>query len=247
MNSNVPLKTPEEIEIMRHGALILKEALEKMEEIAVAGVSTYEMDRIAEEVIRSYEGAVPGFKGYHGFPATLCTSINEEVVHGIPSEDAVLMEVDCGVLYGGFYTDACRTFCVGDVEPDVRHFVKTTKIALKNAIKEVREGAYMGTVSAAIQDTLEKQGYSPVVECTGHGVGTHLHEPPEILNVGQKNTGIILRAGMVLAIEPISIMSSSGRVLTAPDGWTVISYDNALSAHFEHTVLVTKNGSEILV
>ena len=236
---------------MRRGARILKEVLLKMEEVAAPGISTYEMDCIAEEVIRSYDDALPGFKGYHGFPATLCTSINEEVVHGIPSKDRVLKDgdiigVDSGVLLGGFYTDACRTFCIGNVSPEVRHFVKTTKEALKNSLKFLHDGAYIGTISSVIQDTLERQGYMPVIECTGHGVGTHLHEPPEILNVGRKNTGPIVSSGMVLAIEPIAVMGS-GRVITAPDGWTVISADKSLSAHFEHTVLVTKNGCEILV
>lgn len=251
MNKAIPIKTPEELEVMRQGGCILKETLDAMEREVRPGISTAELDRIAEAVIRAHPGAKPGFKGYHGFPATLCTSVNEEVVHGIPSKDMILEEgdiigVDCGVLYKGFYTDACRTFLVGEVEPEVRHFVKTTKKALKNALKEVKAGRQVGDISAAIEKTLIGQGYHPVIECTGHGVGKDLHEPPEILNAGDKGTGATLEAGMVLAIEPISCMGK-GDVKTAEDGWTVVSADRSLSAHFEHTVLVTENGCEVLV
>jgi methionyl aminopeptidase len=229
----------------------LKEVLDKMEEMVVPGISTYDLDQVAEQIIHSYSGAVPAFKGYHGFPATLCTAINEEVVHGIPSKDRVLqggdiIGVDCGVLFGGFYTDACRTFLVGEVSHDVQHFVKTTKNALKAAVKAVAPGAHVGDISAVIQKTLEQHDYAPVIECTGHGVGRDLHEPPEILNAGLKHTGPVLSSGMVLAIEPIAVMGL-GTVITADDNWTIISSDHSLSAHFEHTVLVTEKGSEIIV
>lgn len=247
---NIPIKTPEEIETMRQGGRILREVLNAMSARAKPGMSTWELDQIAEKVILKYEGAKPGFKGYRGFPAAVCTSINEEVVHGIPKKDVILQDgdivgVDCGVLYKGLYTDACETILIGEVAPEIRHFVKITKKALGNAIKQVRPGGHVGDISSAIQKTLGDQGYDAVVECTGHGVGKNLHEPPEILNKGKKSTGPVIKPGMTFAIEPISAMES-GAVVTAPDGWTVETADGSISAHFEHTVLVTENGFEIL-
>ena len=251
MNQSIPIKTQEEFEIMRHGGIILKKTLDKMEKSIRPGMSTLELDRIAEEMIRSHKGAVPGFKGYNGFPATLCISINNEVVHGIPHSDRIFKDgdiagVDCGVLYGGFYTDACRTFIIGEASSDLSHFVQSTKNALQNAVAVVRPGATIGDISAVIQESLESEGYSPVIECTGHGVGKNLHEAPEILNVGRRGTGDTLREGMAIAIEPIATMGR-GEVATGPDGWTVVTADGSLSAHFEHTVIVTKDGHEILV
>ena len=249
--SNIPIKTPEEIEIMRQGGAVLKEVFEKIAPMVKAGVSTWELDQFAEQVIRSNPGATPGFKGDRGFPATLCTSVNDEVVHGIPKKNVILQDgdiigVDCGVIYKGFYTDACRTYMVGNVAPAVVDFVNVTKQTLEKAIKAVRAGGYIGDISAAIQKNLEEHGYSPVIECTGHGVGRQLHEPPEILNVGKKKTGPIMEAGMVLAIEPISTMGS-GEIITADDDWTITTADRSLSAHFEHTVLVTGKGCKIIV
>lgn len=235
---------------MRKGGSILKATLDLLEKEIKTGMTTADLDEMAEAFIRKHSGAQPGFKGYNGFPGTLCTSINEEVVHGIPGKNIKLNEgdivgVDCGVLYKGFYTDACRTFIVGEAKPEIRHFVKTTKKALTNALKVVKSGVRVGDISAIIQKTLEDQGYEPVIECTGHGVGRTLHEPPEILNAGTKGRGPVLKPGMVVAIEPISAMKR-GDVITAEDGWTVITADQSLSAHFEHTVLVTENGHEIL-
>ncbi len=250
MFSDIPIKTAEEIELMRQGGRILADALNMLSEKVKPGMTTLDLDLLAEDFIRSHNGAEPGFKGYRGFPGTLCTSVNEEVVHGIPRKDVVLMEgdvvgLDCGVLFGGFYTDACVSVLIGQADPELNHFVKTTKKALQNALKQVREGAKVGDLSAVIQKTLEDQSYSPVIECTGHGVGKNLHEPPEILNAGHRGEGATLKAGMTLAIEPISAMGS-GEVDTAKDGWTVITADGSLSAHFEHTILVTQSGFEIL-
>lgn len=250
MNNLIPIKTPEQIEIMRQGGAILKKTLELVSKSIKPGVSTFELDQTAEKFITSYNGAKPGFKGYRGFPAALCTSVNEQVVHGMPDKNVVLQEgdiigIDCGVLYKDFYTDACITVLVGEVAPEVRHFVKTTKKALYQAIKQVRPNRRIGDISAAIQKTLEDQGYSPITECTGHGVGKDLHEPPEILNIGKKGTGSLIRPGMTFAIEPISAIGS-GKVITASDGWTVETEDKSFSAHFEHTVLVTDDGYEIL-
>lgn len=250
MNNNIPIKTQEEIGLIRESGAILKKVLDEMEKIVRPGISTYELDEIAESIIRDYN-AIPAFKGYSGFPATLCTSINEEVVHGIPKRNVILQEgdiigVDCGVLYKGLYTDACRTFMIGQVAPEVQHLVHTTKKALDESIKQIRPGNHIGDISAVIQKTLMNQGYNPVVECTGHGVGRKLHEPPEILNAGYKNTGPKIEAGMVFAIEPISSMGT-GQIITADDNWTIITADRALSAHFEHTVIVTERGHEVVV
>lgn len=247
---DIIIKTPEEIEAMRHAGRILTETLDKLSEAAGEGVSTKELDRIAEEFIRSHEGCTPGFKGYHGFPGSLCTSINQETVHGIPSEERVLEKgdiigLDCGVHYQGLHTDACRTVIIGEVPPEIRQFVQVTDNALTQGVKQVRPGGYIGDISAAIQQELEQFGYAPVIECTGHGVGRDLHEAPEILNAGQRGTGPVMKAGMVLAIEPISAMGS-GKIRQAKDGWTLYTADGSLSAHFEKTVLVTGNGREIL-
>lgn len=251
MQGGITIKTPDEIAKIRHAASILRIVLEKLAEAVKPGVSTADLDALAEKIIASYPGATPGFKGYHGFPASICTSVNEEVVHGIPRSDLILYEgdiigIDAGVFYEGFHTDACRTMLVGKVNPTVQHFVKITKKALGQAVKQVRPGGHIGDISAVIQKIIEEQGYSPVAECTGHGVGRNLHEPPEICNVGQRGTGPIMTPGMVLAIEPIATMGT-GAIDTLKDGWTVISADGSLSAHFEHTVLVTETGYEILV
>ena len=250
MHGSIPIKTFSQIETMRFGGRILKETLEMVRDAVKPGISTFELDQIAEKNIRAYKGAQPGFKGYKGYPSTLCTSVNHEVVHGLPDKHVILKEgdiigMDCGVYYGGLYTDACVTVPVGKVQYEVAHFIKITKNALSAAIKQAVSGRRVGDISAAIQKTLEDQGYSAVIECTGHGVGVNLHEPPEILNAGMKNTGPIIKPGMIFAIEPISAMGK-GDVLTAEDGWTIITADNSLSAHFEHTVLVTENGNEIL-
>lgn len=249
MKGEIPIKTPEQIEFMRHGGLILKETLKIASEAVKPGISTLELDELAENYIRS-KGAEPGFKGYRSFPATLCTSVNEQVVHGIPSKDTILKDgdiigIDCGVLYKGFYTDACLTVLVGDVDPEIKYFVKITKKALAIAIKQVRPNGHVGDISFAIQKAIESYGYSAVVECTGHGVGKNLHEPPTILNVGEKGTKEIMQPGMTFAIEPISAMGN-GDVITAEDGWTVVTKDRSVSAHFEHTILVTDSGYEIL-
>jgi methionyl aminopeptidase len=246
----IPIKTPAQIEAMRIGGKVLKEVLEVTAAAVHPGISTEELDKIAERQTLKHPGCTPAFKGYQGFPGTLCISVNDEVVHGIPNARRILKEgdivgLDGGVLYQGLYTDACVTVIVGECAPEIRHFVKTTKQALDRAVKLVRSDVRIGTLSALIQKTLEDQGYSPVVTCTGHGVGVELHEPPEILNAGRKGTGPEMKPGMVLAIEPISAIGE-GAVFTSEDGWTVMTEDHSLSAHFEHTVLVTETGYEIL-
>jgi len=247
---SIIIKTSEEIEAMRHAGRILTETLDLLAREVKVGISTAELDEIAENFIRSHEGCTPGFKGYHGFTGSICASINEEAVHGIPAKDRVLKEgdvvgLDAGVYYKGLHTDACRTFVIGEVPHEVRQFVKVTKEALAKGVKQVRPGGHIGDISAAIQETLERFDYEPVIECTGHGVGHDLHEAPEIMNVGNRGTGPVMKAGMVLAIEPISAMGI-GKIKTAKDGWTLYTADGSLSAHFEQTVLVTEEGYEIL-
>jgi methionyl aminopeptidase len=246
----ITIKTLEEIEAMRYAGKILTATLDKLADSVKIGISTKELDDIAETFIRSHPGCTPGFKGYHGFPGSLCTSINEEVVHGIPSPVRILREgdiigLDCGVFYKGLHTDACRTVIVGKVPHEIKQFVKVTKEALQKAVKQVRPGGHIGDISKVIQDTLERFDYDPVIECTGHGVGRDLHEAPEILNVGDRGTGPVMKPGMVLAIEPISAMES-GEIKNSKDGWTLLTADGSLSAHFEYTVLVTEEGYEIL-
>lgn len=244
------IKTPEEIEIMRYAGRVLTATLDRLAESIKVGISTKELDDIAERFISSHEGCLPGFKGYHGFPGSVCTSINEETVHGIPSANRILQDgdiigLDCGVYYQGLHTDACRTFIVGQASPEVRQFVQVTQEALQQGVKKVLPGGHIGDISSVIQKTLERFGYQPVIECTGHGVGRDLHEAPEILNAGKMNTGPVMRPGMVLAIEPISAMGS-GAIKQKADGWTLVTSDGSPSAHFEKTVLVTKKGHEVL-
>ncbi len=247
---SIPIKTTEEIEAMRHAGKILTQTLDLLERSIKAGMSTKELDQMAEDFIRSYKGCTPGFKGYHGFTGAICTSINQEAVHGIPSPDRILeagdiIGLDCGVYYKGLHTDACRTVAIGVVDHDIRQFMKITRKSLQEGVKQIKPGGHIGDISAAVQTVLERFDYGIVEDCTGHGVGHELHEPPEIMNVGIKGTGPMMEPGMVLAVEPISTMGE-GDIKTAPDGWTLYTADGSLSAHFEQTVLVTEDGHEIL-
>jgi len=247
---SIPIKSIEEIEAMRYAGQILTQTLDLLERSVKVGISTKELDVLAEDFIRSHPGCTPGFKGYHGFTGSICTSINQEAVHGIPSADRFLEEgdivgLDCGVYYKGLHTDACRTFSVGSVDNEIQQFLKVTKKSLQEGVKQVKPGGYIGDISASIQTVLERFDYGIVEDCTGHGVGHDLHEAPEIMNVGIKGTGPIMKPGMVLAIEPISTMGA-GDIKTAKDGWTLYTADGSLSAHFEQTVLVTEAGHDIL-
>jgi len=246
----IQIKTPEEIEAQRHAGVILTEALNLLEASAKPGMTTMDLDKLAEDFIRSHAGCTPGFKGYHGFTGTICASINDEVVHGIPRSERVLKDgdiigIDCGVMFKKLHTDACRTVIVGAVDSKISRFVKTTQKSLQMCLQMVKPGGRIGDISAEIQRVLEEGGYAPVVECCGHGVGYDLHEAPEILNMGHKGKGPIMKAGMVLAIEPIALIEPS-EIYTAKDNWTILSRNHALSAHFEHTVLVTDDGHEVL-
>lgn len=253
--SKIPIKTTEEIEAMRIGGKVLQKILDSVEKKIQPGVTTDELTQLADEILEE-EGMQPSFKHYGssqknpGFPATLCISVNDEVVHGIPSSRELvsgdIVGVDCGVFYKDLHTDAAKTFLVGEVSEDVKHFVKTTQKSLSRCLNKVRAGVHLGDISETIQKTIEQQGYAVVRSCTGHGVGRELHELPEILNFGKKGKGVILKSGMTLAIEPISVMSTNGGTYDADDGWTIKTTTGELSAHFEHTILVTDNGYEIL-
>lgn len=246
----ITLKTPPEIERMRRACRLVADVLRFLEERIEPGVSTAELDRWAEAFIRRHPGAEPAFKGLYGFPATLCTSINEEVVHGIPSEERRLREgdiisIDVGVKLDGYFGDGARTFAVGQVAPEAEHLLATTRNALARGIEAARPGNQIGDISAAIQETAEAEGYSIVHELVGHGIGTRPHEEPQVPNYGRRGQGLRLRPGLVLAIEPMFNVGT-GEIKTLDDHWTIVTADGRLSAHFEHTVAITDDGPMIL-
>ena len=242
------LKTEEQIELLREANLIVARTLGEVAKWIKPGVTTLKLDQIAEEYIRS-QGAVPGFLGLYGFPNTLCISINENVVHGIPSnyalEEGDIVSIDCGAVKDGYNGDSAYTFCVGEVAPEVKALLKTTKESLYVGIEKAEEGKRIGDISNAIQEYCEKRGYSVVRELTGHGVGKKLHEDPEVPNYGRRGTVPLIKNGLVIAIEPM-INVGVYEVKVLPDKWTVVTADGKLSAHYENTVAVTDNGPVIL-
>lgn len=243
------LKTEEQIELQRESNLIVARTLGEIAKIIAPGVSTLDLDKRAEEYIRS-QGAVPSFLGYSGFPATLCTSVNDQVVHGIPSANVVLKEgdivsVDCGAFKNGFHGDSAYTFCVGEVDPLIRKLLKTTKESLYKGIEQSVEGKRIGDIGFAVQNHCESNGYSVVREMVGHGVGQKLHEAPEVPNYGRKGVGVKLKSGMVIAIEPMINMGKKDLVFER-DGWTTRTIDKMPSAHFEHTIAIRKGAADIL-
>jgi methionyl aminopeptidase len=246
----ITVKSAREIETMARAGRIVADVLELVRSRAVSGVSTWDLDRIAEEFIRSHDGATPSFKGLYGFPATLCTSINAEVVHGIPSKNRVLspgdiLSVDVGVCLGGLHADSAVTVTVGEVGPATRALLETTQRALAAGIAAARAQAHVGDIGFAVQQVAEAAGYSVVRELVGHGIGAQFHEEPQVPNFGRPKHGARLIPGMTIAIEP---MVNIGRpeVRTLDDRWTVVTQDGSLSAHFEHTVAITDNGAKIL-
>jgi methionyl aminopeptidase len=245
----IVIKSPEEIVRLRAACRVVAEVLAEVRAAVAPGVTTLELDRVAEEGARR-RGAEPAFKGYHGYPASLCASVNEEVVHGIPSSSRVLragdvVGLDFGVVLDGLYGDAAITVPVGAVSDEARRLLEVTCSALAAGVAEARPDARVGDLGAAVQRCVEPAGFSVVRDFVGHGIGRRLHEPPQIPNFGTPGTGARLRAGMALAIEP---MVNAGRceVDTRADGWTAVTADGRLSAHFEHTVLITENGPEVL-
>lgn len=245
----IVLKTSRELAIMKEACVISAGALKTVGLAVQPGISTAELDRIAEEYIRS-KGAVPNFKGYQGYPATACISINNEVIHGIPSKQRILKEgdivsVDLGAMYEGYHGDNAATFAVGAVSPEAQRLMDITREALYKGIDAAVSGGRIGDISAAVQQHAEGAGFSVVRQFVGHGVGKKLHEEPEVPNFGTAGRGVRLIPGMTLAIEPMINMGTPG-VRTLKDGWTVETADGALSAHFEHTIAITSNGPVIL-
>jgi methionyl aminopeptidase len=246
----ITLKSSREIEIMARAGRIVAGTLALMREIVRPGMTTEDMDAAAEEFIRGHEGAVPSFKGLYGFPKTLCTSIDEEIVHGIPSSRRVLSEgsivsVDVGVQLEGLHADSATTIAVGRIAPDTERLMKVTRESLAAAIIQARVGNHVGDIGHAVQSVAESAGFGVVRELVGHGIGTRFHEEPQVPNYGAPRRGPRLLEGMTLAIEPmITIGSPATRTLN--DKWTVVTADGSLSAHFEHTVAITANGPRIL-
>jgi methionyl aminopeptidase len=238
----------EDLTRIRESNRLCAQVLHEVTQSIEPGIPTEELDRIAEKLVRS-KGARPAFKGYHGYPASLCVSINEQVIHGIPGSRMVqpgdVVSVDMGVEYRGFYGDCSKTVPVGSVNDEVKELLKVTEHALMAGIDRARDGNRISDISHAIQITAESAGFSVVQDFVGHGIGRALHEPPQIPNYGPPGEGIILKSGMVFAIEPM-VNIGDHRVRILSDGWTAVTWDSSCSAHFEHTVLVTGDGAEIL-
>ena len=246
----ITVKSPRELDLMARAGRLVGATLALIALRTRAGLSTADLDAIAEAFIRSHEGATPSFKGLYGYPATLCTSINDEVVHGIPSKTRVLQDgdivsVDVGACIGGFHADSAITVPVGAISPEASALLRTTQEALDAGLGAVRAGAQVGDIGHAVQQVAEDAGYSVVRELVGHGIGSAFHEEPQIPNFGAARKGARLVAGMTLAIEP---MVNRGRrdIRTLADKWTVVTVDGSLSAHFEHTIVVTEDGGRVL-
>ena len=245
----IVLKTARELSVMKEACRISAGALQVIGQAIEPGVTTGELDRMAERYILS-QGAKPNFKNYQGYPATACISINNEVIHGIPSNKRIIkagdiVSVDLGAMYEGYHGDNAATFAVGDVSTEAKRLIETTKESLYEGIKFARAGGRIGDISSAIQRYVESRGFSVVRDFVGHGIGTQLHESPEIPNFGTPGKGIRLLPGMTIAIEPM-INIGSHEVKILPDGWTVLTKDGSLSAHFEHTVAITPDGPLIM-
>lgn len=241
-------KTRDEIELMRESAQIVSRTLGVLAQEVKPGVTPLQLDKIAEEYIRD-NGGIPGFLGLYDFPNTLCMSLNEQVVHGIPSakslDEGDIISIDCGVLKNGFYGDHAYTFAVGEVAPDVQKLLKVTKECLDLGIAQVKKGNRIGDVSFAIQQHAENNGYGVVRELVGHGLGKKMHEAPEVPNFGKRGRGPMIKEGLVIAIEPMINMGTKN-VRQLSDGWTIITADKKPSAHFEHDVAVIDGKPEVL-
>lgn len=244
----ITLKNDREIEYMRQAGKVVGETLAILQECIKPGITTGELDRIAEEYIRS-RNAVPSFKGYCGFPASICASINNEVVHGIPDKRVLregdIISIDCGAILNGYHGDAARTFAVGQISKEAENLIKVTKESFFKGIEKAIVGNRLSDISSAIQQYAEGQGYSIVRDYVGHGIGTEMHEEPEVPNFGRPDRGPKLVEGMVLAIEPM-INIGEFHVKVQSNDWTVVTKDGTLSAHYENTVAILKNGPEIL-
>ncbi|MDY5483164.1 MAG: type I methionyl aminopeptidase [Clostridium sp.] len=245
----VTIKSSREIELMREAGRILAKTHEELEKSLKPGMSTWDIDRIGEEIIRSY-GCIPSFKNYNGYPASICVSVNDEVVHGIPHKKHYIQEgdivsLDAGVIYKGYHSDAARTHGIGEISDEARKLIDVTRQSFFEGIKFAKPGNHLNDISSAIQKYAESFGYGVVRDLVGHGIGSHLHEDPEVPNFARKRKGILLQPGMTLAVEPM-ISAGSYEVAWMDDDWTVVTEDGSLSAHYENTILITENGPEIL-
>ena len=246
----VVLKSAREIEQMRRAGSVVRQVLDCVRDQVKPGATTLDLERAAEQKLAEL-GAKAAFKGYHGYPCVLCTSVNHEVVHGIPSANRTLREgdivsIDCGPIVDGFYGDSAITVPVGTrIDPTTRKLLEATESSLQAAIRAVRPGATLGDIGAAVQEVVEAEGFSVVRDFVGHGIGTRMHEDPQVPNYGERGRGMKLREGMVLAIEPM-VNVGKAAVEVLDDGWTAVTRDGSMSAHFEHTVAVTADGAAIL-
>jgi methionyl aminopeptidase len=245
----IMLKTPAEIEKMRRSGMMLREVHELIRPMVVAGATTMDLEIAAIAKIDSF-GAKAAFKGYHGFPAALCTSLNDQVVHGMPNAKTVLkdgdiLSIDCGVVVDGYYSDCAVTYAIGQPSMKVKKLLDVTKASLEAAILEAVPGGRLFDISAAVQEMCEAAGFGVVREFVGHGIGKTMHEDPQVPNYGKRGKGPRLKAGMVLAIEPM-INAGGPEVKVLKDGWTAVTVDGSYSAHFEHTVAITKDGPYVL-
>lgn len=245
----ITVKSSREIELMTEAGRILEIVHKELEKALHSGMTTKAIDRLGEEIIRSY-GCIPSFLDYNGYPASICVSVNDEVVHGIPSEHRIIREgdivsLDAGVIYKGYHSDAARTHCVGEVSKEAQDLVRVTRECFFEGIKYAKEGNHLFDISGAIGRYAEERGYGVVRDLCGHGIGTALHEAPEIPNYEMKRKGVLLKAGMTLAIEPM-INIGGWEVDWMDDDWTVVTRDHSLSAHYENTVLITENEPKLL-
>jgi methionyl aminopeptidase len=244
----ITLKSPRELETMRRSGKVTAAVLTELMQIAKAGMTTKDLDEIAERGIRA-RGGIPTFMGYHGYPATICSSVNDEVVHGIPSDyvlqDGDLLSIDIGTTLDGYVSDSAVTIPIGTISKEAQKLLDVTQECLMVGIAQMQRGNHIGDISAAVQKHAESHGYGVVRELAGHGVGTAMHEDPQVPNYGKAGTGVELRSGLVLAIEPM-ITLGDRKVEILKDGWTVVTADGKLAAHFEHTIAVTDDGPKIL-
>lgn len=245
----VTIKSPREIELMREAGRILAKTHEELAKNLRPGMSTWDIDHMGEEIIRSY-GCIPSFKNYNGYPASICVSVNDEVVHGIPHKEHFLDEgdivsLDAGVIYKGYHSDAARTYGIGEIDDDAKKLIEVTRQSFFEGIKFAKAGNHLNDISAAIQKYAESFGFGVVRDLVGHGIGFHLHEDPEIPNFARKRKGILLQPGMTLAIEPM-ITEGSYEVVWLDDDWTVMTEDGGWAAHYENTILITEGEPEIL-
>ncbi|EFU31863.1 type I methionyl aminopeptidase [Segatella buccae] len=248
------LKTEDEIELMRKANQLVGSTLAELGKHIRPGVTTLQLDKIAEEFILDH-GAIPTFKNFPNpygepFPASICTSVNDVVVHGVPSDEVVLKDgdiisIDCGTLLDGFNGDSAYTFCVGEVSPEVKQLLKTTKESLYIGIEQAVAGKHIGDIGAVVQQHCETQGYGIVRELTGHGIGREMHEPPQIPNYGRRGNGVMLKAGMCIAIEPMVTLGDR-QIWMLPDKWSIVTRDRKPAAHFEHTIAIRRGEAEIL-